>query len=143
MAEGARDIMMLKLDGAGRRFKRQYLDTLDNNEAGAMDVPVTDQQDGFSDYGSDFTPDEEEILNALLHQAPEQVQDDGPNRDPDLLLKGIGNEEGPWVAKVPRRQGQQSQEHSSLPLSETRITIRFDGDNNRSANSTFYASCLS
>ena len=127
------------IDGAERRFKRQYLDTLDNNEVEAMDVPVTDQQDGFSDYGSDFTPDEEEILNALLHQGPEQVQDDGPNRDPDLLLKGIGNEEGPRVAKVPRRHGQQSQEYTSLPLSETSIAIRLDSDNNRSANSTFCA----
>lgn len=104
-----------------------------------MDRPATDQQDGFSDYGSDFTPDEEEILNALLHQGPEQVQDDNPNTDPDLLLKGIGHEEGPRVAKVPRRQGQQSQEYTSLPLSETSIAIRLDGDNNRPEDSTFCA----
>ena len=122
------------VDGVKLRFTIRYLD---NNEAEAMDVPVTDQQDGLSDYGSDFTPEEEEILNALLHQAPEQVPDDGPNGDPDLLLKGIGNEEGPRGAKVPRRQGQQSKEYPSLPLSET---IRIDDDNNRSANSTFCAS---
>ena len=105
-----------------------------------MDVPVTDQQDGLSDYGSDFTPDEEEVLNALLHQAPEQLQDDGPNRDPDILLKDIENEQGPRGARVPRHQGQQSQKYIPLPLSETRITIQLDGDNNRSANSTFCAS---
>ena len=121
------------VDGV-ERFTLRYFD---NNEAEAMDMPVTDQQDGLSDYGSDFTPDEEEILNALLQQAPEQVQDDGPNGDPDLLLKGIENEKGPRGAKVPRRQGQQSEEHPSLPLSETRVTIHINGDNNRSANSTF------
>ena len=98
-----------------------------------MDMPVTDQQDGFSDYGSDFTPDEEEILNALLHPK----QDDGPNTDPDLLLKNIEDEQGPRCARVPHRQGQHFPEHSSLPVSKTRITIRLDGDNNRSANSTF------
>lgn len=102
-----------------------------------MDIPVTDQQDGISDYGSDFSPEEEEILNVLLHQTPEQVQDEGPNGDPDLLLKGIGNEEGPRGAKVPRRQGQKSKEYSSLPLSET---IHIDDDKNHSANSTFCAS---
>ncbi|CAD6584099.1 MAG: hypothetical protein ASARMPRED_001595 [Alectoria sarmentosa] len=95
-----------------------------------MDMPVTDQQDGFSDYGSDFTPDEEEILNALLHPK----QDDGPNTDPDLLLKNIEDEQGPRGARVPHRQGQQFPEHSPLPVSKTRITIRLDGDNNRSAN---------
>lgn len=103
-----------------------------------MDMPITDQQDGFSDYGSDFTPDEEEILNALLHQTTEQ--DDGPNRDPDLLLKDIEDEKGPRGAKVPRRQGQQSQDSPPLSLSKTRVAIQFDGDKNRSANSTFCAS---
>ena len=103
-------------------------------------MPVTDQQDGISDYGSDFTPDEEEILNALLYQAPQQ--DDGPNRDPDLLLKDIKDEEGPRGARVFRRQGQQFQDHPPLPFFKTRITIQLDGDNNSSANSTFRASCL-
>lgn len=122
------------VDGASCGSHFRYLD---NDEAEAMDMSVTDQQDGLSDYGSDFTPEEEEILNALLHQAPEQVQDDGPNGDPDLLLKGIENQEVPRGAKVPRRQGQQSKEYPSLPLSET---IHIDDDNNRSANSTFCAS---
>lgn len=97
-----------------------------------MDMPVADQQDGFSDYGSEFTPDEEEILNGLLHQSPEQ--DDGPNRDPDFLLKDLKDEEGPRGARILRRQGQQSQEYPPLPLSKTRFTIQLDGDNNRSAD---------
>ena len=35
-----------------------------------MDGAILEQQDGFSDYGSDFTPDEEEVLNILLQQVP-------------------------------------------------------------------------
>ncbi len=103
-----------------------------------MDMPITDQQDGVSEYGSDFTPDEEEILNALLSQSPQQ--DDGPNRDPDLLLKDIKDEEGPRGAKVSRRQGQQSQGSPPLQLSKTRVTIQLDGHNDLSENSTFCAS---
>ena len=103
-----------------------------------MDIPVTGQQDGFSDYGSDFTPDEEEILNALLQKTPKQ--DDGSNKDPDLLLKDTEHERGPRSAKIPRRQGQQYQEHSPLPLSKTSITIQFDSHNDRSANSMLRAS---
>ena len=110
-----------------------------NNEAEAIDMSVADQQDGSSDYGSDLTPDEEEILNALLHHTPEQ--DAGPNTDPDLLLKDIEDAEGPRGAIVPHRQGQQSQEYYPLPVSKTRPTIRHDGDNNRSANGTFRTSC--
>ena len=99
-----------------------------------MDMPVTGQQDGFSDYGSDFSAGEEEILNGLLHQSPEQ--DDGPNRDPDLLLQDIVYEEGPRGARVPRRQNYQTQDHSLLLLHRNRLTIRLNSDDNPSANGT-------
>ena len=99
-----------------------------------MDMPVTGQHDGFSDYGSDFSAGEEEILNGLLHQSPEQ--DDGPNRDPDLLLQDIVYEEGPRGARVPRRQNYQPQVHSPLLLHRSRLAIHLDSDNNLSANST-------
>ena len=99
-----------------------------------MDMYVTNPQDGFSDYGSDFTPDEEEILNALLQQTLEQ--DDGPNTDPDLLLKDIEDEYGPRGAKVPHRQGQQSQ-HALPPVYKTRIEIQLNCDSTLSANSMF------
>ena len=102
-----------------------------------MDTTVADRQDGLSDYGSDFTPDEEEILIALLHQAPEQ--DDGPNTDPDLLLKDTDDHERPRGARVPRRQGQQIQANSNLSFSQTSVTIQLDSGNNCPANSTFCA----
>lgn len=125
---------MSGIDHAEVRFK---FTSRNKNEAEAMDMPVTDQQDGFSEYGSDFTPDEEEILNALLQQPPEQ--DDGPNTDPDLLLKDIEDEKGPRGARIPCRQGQQCQEHLPLPVSKTRIRIQLDGHIGRPANSTLCA----
>lgn len=103
-----------------------------HNVAEAMEMPIAGQQDGYSDYGSEFSPDEEEILDALLHQTVNQ--DDGPNRDPDLLLRDIEIEEGPRGARVPRRQHQQSQECLPIPLS-----IRLDDDNRRSTNSRCHA----
>ena len=105
--------------------------TLIDNEAAAMDIPVTDQHDGFSDYGSDFSAGEEEIINGLLHQNPEQ--DDDPTRD--LLLQDIEHEKGPRGAKVPCRQYQQNQEQPLLLLYQTNCAIQLDGDHNPSANS--------
>lgn len=96
-----------------------------------MDVPVTGQQDGFSDYGSDFSAGEEEIINGLLHQSPEQ--DDDPTRD--LLLQDIEHEESPRRARVPRRQHQQNHEQPLLLLYQTNCAIQLDGDHNPSANS--------
>ena len=106
-----------------------------------MDIPVTGQQDGLSEYGSDFSIDEEEILNELLHQSPKQ--DDGPNRDSDLLLQDIEHEEGPRGARVSRRQGQQPKDHSLPLLYQDNSAIQLDGDNNPSANSTCRASWIS
>ena len=94
---------------------------------------------GTSDYGSDFTPDEEEILNALLHPAPEQ--EDNPNSDSNLVLKDIEDEQGHRGARVPYSQGQQFQAYSSLPVSKTRDTVQLDSDNPHPAISTFCADC--
>ena len=95
-----------------------------------MDMPITGQQDGVSNYGSDFSPEEEEILNGLLHQSPEQ--DDGPNKDPDLLLQDIEHDQSPRGARVPLRQCAKN----TLSLSSQKsVAIQFDGDNGPSANS--------
>ena len=119
-------------------FDRATRRVFTDDEAAAMDIPVTGQQDGFSDYGSDFSPDEEEILNGLLHQTREQ--DDGPNSDPGLLLHDIKHEEGPRGARVPHRQGQQDQDHSLLPSYQNELAIQLHGDNKPSANCTCRAS---
>ena len=62
-----------------------------------MEGSILEQQDGISDYGSDFTPDEEEILNILLQQVPAKSI-----ADSDLLLKDIEDNESPRGARFPR-----------------------------------------
>lgn len=103
-----------------------------------MDIALTGQQDEFSDYGSEFSPDEEEILNGLLHH--NSKQDDGPIRDPDLILQDIEHEKGPRGARVPHRQDQQIKDQSLLLLYQDNLAIQLDGDNKPSANSTCRAS---
>ena len=98
-----------------------------------MEVPVIGQEDGFSDYGSDFSPDQEEILNRLLHQSAEQ--DDCPISDPGLLLQDIEHEQGPRGARVPHRQNQQKSGPTLPILYENTFAIQLNGDNSSSANS--------
>ena len=107
---------------------------VNNDEAEAMDEPVSGLQDDLSNYGSDFSSGDEEVLNALLHQT--SGQDDCPNRDPVLLLKDIEDQEGPRGARVLRRRGQNSQEKSLPLVSKTRSKTQLNGDKNLPANST-------
>lgn len=53
-----------------------------------MDASTADLQDGISDYGSDFTPDEEEILLRLLH----------PQQHPPKLIADVEDEGNPQLA---------------------------------------------
>ena len=101
-----------------------------------MEMPVIGQEDGFSDYGSDFSPDQEEILNRLLYQRSEQEQNDCPISDPGLLLQDIEHEQGPRGARVPRRHNQQNSGPSLPLLYENTFAIQLNGDNDPSANST-------
>lgn len=94
-----------------------------------MDAPVTDQYDGLSDYGSDFIPDEEDLLNGLLQQVPDQG--DNPNTDPDQQGKDVGDNEGPRGAKLPRRLGRDQdlgQNVSPQTPEKRKYTIEVDGD---------------
>ena len=92
---------------------------------------------GTSDYGSDFTSDEEEILNALLHPVPEH--DDNPNSDSNLVLKDIEDEQGHRGARVPYSHGPQSQTYPLLPVAKTRDTVQLDSGESYPASSTFCA----
>ena len=102
-----------------------------------MDKPVTDQRDGISDYGSEFSADEEEILNTLLHQTSDHG--DISNRGPDLLLNDIEDEESPRGAKILRRREQKISGYPLLPLSESVVETQLDRDDNPSAYSSFLA----
>ncbi|KAL9599207.1 MAG: hypothetical protein Q9219_003988 [cf. Caloplaca sp. 3 TL-2023] len=72
-------------------------------------------QDAGSDYGSDFTPDEEDILSSLLGQSPSTLQE-----DPALILKDLEDDESPQFAKIPRLQEDFQQQSVSTPLPDTR-----------------------
>ena len=61
-----------------------------------------DQLDDSSDYGSDFTADEEGLLDQLLSKLPPE-----PRADPKLVVKDIEDDDGPRGAKVPRVLGQE------------------------------------
>ena len=73
-----------------------------------MEDAILDQQDGVSDYGSDFTPDEEEIVNALLQQVPAESVVDS-----NLLLRDIEDDEGPRGARLPRALRREARDLSS------------------------------
>ncbi len=51
-----------------------------------------------SEYGSDFTPDEEEILQSLLQQAPATKL----TGDHALVLEDVEDHESPRGARLPR-----------------------------------------
>lgn len=91
-----------------------------------MATAVAEQQDGFSDYGSDFTPDEEEILRGFLPQAP--LEPDNPITDPDLLLKDIEDERTPRGART-RMLGYEPHSVSTFSMEKKRVTIQDDGNN--------------
>ena len=67
-----------------------------------MHAPSIDQLDDSSDYGSDFTPDEEGILNELLSKLPPE-----PSVDPKFFVKDIEDDEGPRGTRVPRVLGRE------------------------------------
>ena len=94
-----------------------------------MEVEGTDAADGYSDYGSDFTPDEERIVAGLLQPGFEA---DNPNQDPDLQLKDIEDYEGPRGLRIFRQSGsQRSSQGPSVQVSavsKKMVRIEVDGD---------------
>lgn len=103
-----------------------------------MEVAFTDQNDGLSDYGSDFTADEEEILRGLLEQAPFH-EANLPEASSNLQLRDIEDDESPRGAKVLRRLGYERQNHDmpavQLPEREkSMVTIQIEGDSSLSPN---------
>lgn len=98
-----------------------------------MAAPIPEQQDGFSDYGSDFTTDEEEILKGLLQQAP--LESDNPITDPDLQLKELEDEKTPRGARV-RTLGYEPHPVPTPTTEKKRVIIQIDGDGDIPTNGT-------
>lgn len=72
-----------------------------------MDDSIAGPQDGNSDYGSDFTPEQDEILNRLLQPLPPKLVP-----DLELLLADLSNDENPHAARTPYHVRYESQERS-------------------------------
>ena len=97
-----------------------------------MSVSVAEQQESLSDYGSDFTPDEEEILNDLLQQQPQEHIN--PITDQDLQLKDAQDEFAPRGARV-RNAGYEICPPLSATKAEKRVTFQEIGDGRHAADS--------
>ncbi|KAL8762738.1 MAG: hypothetical protein Q9194_007494 [Teloschistes cf. exilis] len=76
------------------------------------------EQDAISDYGSDFTPDEEEILYSLL----QQPKPDLAAQKEVLVLGGIEDHEGTSGARIPRLLYQQQQSATIKPSTPRKQT---------------------
>ena len=103
-----------------------------------MELSVTDHDDGLSDYGSDFTADEEEILKGLVEQVPSPTAS-LLEASPSLQLRGIEDDENPRGAKVLRRLGYEQRNHDlpevqTLEREKRMVRIQIEGDNSLSAN---------
>ncbi|KAL8816359.1 MAG: hypothetical protein Q9223_004617 [Gallowayella weberi] len=96
--------------------------------------PTPVEADTTSNYGSDFTPDEEEILHSLLQEAPAATLPE----DLDLALKDINDNETPRGARIPRRSQYQQQWSGSNSIwtrqQTSGITLEMADDSNISAS---------
>lgn len=97
------------------------------DETNALQTMVPKRQDDTSDYGSDFTPDEVELLSGLLYGVPES---DLPPILPDLRLENIEDNEGPPGARLPLRLSQDDwiRHAPSLRVSKRPLALEIDGD---------------
>lgn len=73
-----------------------------------MNASTTGSPDGNSDYGSDVTPEEEEILTRFLFQSSLPK----PILDIDLLPADIENDENPHAPRLSHHAGYRSQERN-------------------------------
>ncbi len=95
-----------------------------------------------SEYGSDFTPDEEEILHGLLQQAPSATL----TEDLSLVLKDIEDDESPRGARVPRVDARHRQQLSDNNQINSRrqtphATVKAADDSSRWANGEWLDPC--
>jgi hypothetical protein len=94
-----------------------------------MDAPSKSLGDGSSDYGSDFSPEEEDALIALLSQVSHQVE-----VAPVLKFEDIEDNESTRGAHMPRKLGRvqyRTQPYSKPAASridkQTTSTVKYSG----------------
>ena len=79
-----------------------------------------------SDYGSDFTAEEEDLVSELLAKLPSQQA--SPS---NLAVTNIEDDEAPGTAKLPRILGRERWSRSGTPLSTAKkagASIKIDGN---------------
>lgn len=96
-------LSQLGLDASGAKNTVESIDSVD------MNASTADPQDDNSDYGSDFTPEEEDILNGILLQPSRR-----PNHYPDLdlLPADIADDENTYATTLHYNPCSGSQERS-------------------------------
>ena len=99
-----------------------------------MDTRAKEEDDRSSDYGSDFTVDEEGILNNLLSQLPDKPS-------PDLVVKDIEDDETPGGIRLLRALGRQRHERPGTPqlqlpvnTADSRIPVEIESDGDSTTN---------
>ena len=97
-----------------------------------MDGVGNARQDGDSDYGSDFSPEEERILTNLLQQYTLPEQHTG-----DLAPNGVEDDENPRGAKVPSQSSSQRSQRASRRSKPVYRRVSFDLKEDGSANGTY------
>lgn len=95
-----------------------------------MDTSITDHLDRESDYGSDFTADEEEILTQLLQQHPRPQSKSDP--DLDILPAQFEHDENIHCAAVSPRTSHRSRDESGptawkIAANKTWTSISLEG----------------
>lgn len=87
------------------------------------------EDDAGSEYGSDFTPDEEDILSSLLAQAPVI-----PREDSGLILMNIEDDESPQHAELPAvyQAYRQHSADSPIPIARSGVHLPVETADNRS-----------
>ena len=75
-----------------------------------MDALSKPLGDGSSDYGSDFSPEDEDALIALLSQISHKVE-----VAPVVKLEDIKDDESPHAAHMPRKLGREPHRNHSYP----------------------------
>ena len=94
-----------------------------------MDAPFNAQGDEISDYGSDFTPDEEGILNELLLKIPNPH-----NAAPTLVIENLDCYGRPQGFRTPRMHGREKPKRTDSPPPSTPKSVQIwtpaevDGD---------------
>ena len=94
-----------------------------------MEDSASGQADEASEYGSDFTPGEEEILNGLLQLQSVPEIADNPITDPELQYQDAEEDEGPQVVR-----SSSSRQIFESQVANQQLSVQLDNHTKASTN---------